>query len=175
MIDKKDFSRVKSGIVDATNSNYQELLGFLQRFYAVNVVREIGSLDDSIKGEVNSLVRKSLVELYNSDSSKKYINGLVNTDDEDLRMRVTTMALFEEVFPEFIDGSFNPSGVKSEEREIASMVISSTEAYKNTSPRFKEALSKAMARPVDRSHYDRVAISPELTELIYEDYSPKQR
>ena len=133
MIDKKEFLKVKKGLQTATNNNYQELLGFLQRFYAVNVVREIASQDEELIGEFNSLVLESLVELYNSDTASKYINGLFDAEDEKLRMQIITMALLDEVFPEFLDGSFNPNGVKDEEREIATMVISSTDAYKSRS------------------------------------------
>lgn len=175
MIDKRNFLRVKGEIRTVANSNYQELLGFLQRFYAVNVIREIGSLDDELKGEVNSLVKDALEELYNSESAKKYINGLVDIDDDKLRMRVTTMALMDGIFPEFLDGSFNPNVVKSEEREMASMVIASTDAYKRRTPGFKSALSQAISRPIDRSNYTEAKLSPELKELIYEEYLPYQR
>lgn len=175
MLDKKEFLKLKSDLETTTDNNYSELLGFLQRFYAINVVREVVSQDDSLKDEVSSLVRGYLEELYNSDSAKKYINGLTNISDDNLRMRATTLALMETVFPEFLDGSFNPNGVNDERREMATLVFTSSETYKNSSDAFKEGFSKAMKRSIDRSGYGEARLSPELKELIYEDYRPVQR
>lgn len=175
MLDKKDFLKLNSEIVTTTDNNYSELLGFLQKFYAINVVREVVGEDESLKDEVSSLVREYLEELYNSESAKKYINSLTSISDDNLRMRATTLALMETVFPEFLDGSFNPNGVNDERREMATLLFTSSEAYKNSSDTFKEGFSGAMKRNIDRSGYTEAKLSPELKELIYEDYRPAQR
>lgn len=175
MLDKNVFSKLKSDLEATTSSNYKELLGFLQRFYAINVVREVASLDDGLREEVPTLVRSYLEELYNSESAKKYINGLTSIGDDSLRMRATTLALMETVFPEFLDGSFNPNGVNAERREMASMLFTASETYKGSSDAFKAGFGKAMERTIDRSEYTGVRISPELKELLYEDYRPVQR
>ncbi|MDO4996185.1 MAG: hypothetical protein Q4E69_03315 [Bacilli bacterium] len=175
MLDKNVFLKLKRDLQATTDSNYSELLGFLQRFYAINVVREVVGEDESLKEEVPTLVRSYLEELYNSESAKKYINGLINISDDSLRMRATTLALMETVFPEFLDGSFNPNGVNDERREMASMIFTTSETYKGSSDAFKEGFGKAMKRTVDRSGYGEARISPELKELLYEDYRPVQR
>ena len=175
MLDKNVFLKLKSDLEATTSSNYKELLGFLQRFYAINVVREVVGEDESLKEEVPSLVKSYLEELYNSESAKKYINGLTSISDDNLRMRATTLALMETVFPEFLDGSFNPNGVNDERREMATLLFTSSEAYKNSSDAFKEGFSGAMKRNIDRSGYTEAKLSPELKELIYEDYRPAQR
>lgn len=175
MVDKKVYEKLKRDLETATGDNYHELLGFLQRFYAINVVREVVSQDDSLKEEVPAIVKSYLEELYNSDSAKNYISGLSSIIDEKSRIKATTLALMETVFPEFLDGSFNPNGVNSERREMATMLFTSSEAFKNSSEEFKKGFGSAMNRKADRTEYREARISPELKELLYEDYKPVQR
>lgn len=171
MIDKSTYLKIKSDIQSAASNNSQQLLGFLQKFYAVNVVREIGSLDDELKNDVNALAKDALEELYSSEACQRHINGLVNISEDKLRTSVTTIALIEGFFPEFLDGRFNPNTVSTDTRELATMIVNSTNAYQRRTPEFKSALSQAMARPIDRSNYVSVSLSPELEELLYEDHA----
>ena len=86
-------------------------------------------------------------------------------------METTSSALMETVFPEFLDGRFNPNVLNPQIRKIVYKLFTSSEAFKNSSKKFKKGFKSAMKREreTDRTGYREAKISSELNELLYED------
>ena len=138
--------------------NYGRMVGFLQRFYAINVVRDVCSKDERFTDEVNTLARVYLDDLYRSDIARRYINGIIDVEDKE-RNPVTTMILIDTFFPEFLkDKDFFSDDVK----EISKYIFQKSPAYQYCTPEFRGNLDKLLQKEKNRSLYEGIKVSDEL-------------
>lgn len=154
MLDQVTYDKVKDNIKESVVSNYRELLGFLQSFYSINVAREIMSGDS----DIDDLTKDYLDELYSSDAFKKYLEPNVANLEVDDKRAITTVALMDSIFPEFLNGSFNPNEVNSEGRAITCLFLENSNAFNNRSQDLKNHFTNEINKPIDRSNYTEVPI-----------------
>ncbi len=168
MLIDKEYVKTKNSMQKVLKDNPDDFLGFLQKFYAANVVREIFGRDEKLKAEAVPVLREYLKELYASDYSKK----LVSVSDDNKSFVVTTMALLETIFPEFLDGSFSLDTLSEEQRELVNILFTNSRAYQSSTVEFQSDFQKIIFEPLEikRDGYQKVHIAPELKELLYEDY-----
>lgn len=169
------FNEMKENIGGVVNDNYDDLLGFLQRFYAVNVVRELvnNQSDSDIKKEGETFFKNYLDNLYDSDVCKRYITNMFYSTDKKGVRAVTTLALMETFFPEFLDGSFKVGSITDDQKQATELLMGSSELYQDTSSDFKRSLKNVLDKAKQRTNYQKVKISSDLKELLYEDYLGK--
>lgn len=140
--------------------NYGRMVGFLQRFYAINVIRDVCSKDERFTEEVNTLARVYLDDLYRSDVAKRYINGIIDVEDSE-RTPVTTLILINSFFPELLRDRDNyGTGVK----EISKYIFQKSPAYQYCTPEFRGNLDKLLQGESDKSSYREVKVSDELKD-----------
>lgn len=136
--------------------------GFLQRFYAINVIRDVCSKDERFTDEVSELAKVYLDELYRSDIAKRYINGIVNVEDSE-RTPVTTLILINTFFPELLrDKSYS-----RDVREASKFIFEESSAYQYCTPEFKGNLDKLLQKEDDRSAYEEAKVSKKLLLKLY--------
>ena len=139
--------------------NYGRMVGFLQRFYAINVIKNVCSKDERFTDEVNILATVYLDDLYRSDIARRYINGIIDVEDKE-RNPVTTMILIDTFFPEFLkDKDFFSDDVK----EISKFIFKKSPAYQYCTPEFRGNLDKLLQKEKNRSLYESIKFSKELS------------
>lgn len=158
---KEDISKtIKCLCANLDRNNHDRMIGFLQRFYAINVVRDVCSKDERFTDEVNTLARVYLDDLYRSDIARRYINGIIDVEDKE-RNPVTTMILIDTFFPEFLkDKDFFSDDVK----EISKFIFKKSPAYQYCTPEFRGNLDKLLQGESDKSSYREVKVSDELKD-----------
>ena len=156
---KKDISRtIKCLFANLDNRNYGKMVGFLQRFYAINVIHNVCSKDKRFTDEVNILATVYLDDLYRSDIAKRYINGIIDVDDEE-RNLVTTMILIDTFFPEFLK---DKDVFSDDVKEASKFIFKESPAYQYCTPEFRGNLDKLLQKERNRSLYKKVKVSDEL-------------
>jgi len=139
------------------NDSYSQIHGFLQRLYAINVIREFSYLDSSIREEGLELSSKYFDELMESDVYKRYfsLNNL------------TLIDVCDNFFPEFLDGSFDPLSLSREQREVSKFIFTSSDIYKNSSSEYKNGLNNIMRQYRSKDSFKEIAMDPKLQLLLF--------
>lgn len=157
------YDSLKEKVIDTIDTNYDELLGFLQKFYSLCVVLNVLSKDEEIKSELNIVSRKYFDEIF--DYHVKEILSL-NIDNFSTKQKnvIFTFSIISEYFPEFCDGSFDFNYLNEEQIEATSILFKDSTAYTESTTKFKSTFDNSIKKhSLDRSNYKEVPFALNLS------------
>ena len=125
MIDKNKYNELVNSFKNKTSN--PEMLGFLQRFYSLNMINELVKEDSLVRDEWTTFMKKELADMY-STLDPKYTSKDIP---------VITIALMESSFPEFLDSEYSAENSSSEQRQAAALLVSNSRHYESTSSLLK--------------------------------------
>ena len=160
MVDKEQYKNAIKGLRDTVYNNYDQVLGFLQRFYAVNMVNEIIDAKYSyLHEEWEPIMHDFIDKLYEEDAGSKIITNRINElfSKENTR-DISNDFIIESLFPEFINGKFNPDTISLERRVIADKLIRKNETFENSSPDFQREFHKMINEPLNRQYHNGIIL-----------------
>lgn len=129
MLERREYNKMAESLRDRVQQD--GMVGFLQRFYSLNMINEMICEDSEVRDEWSRVMKSELTDMYSSLDSK-YTSENVP---------VLTIALLESCFPEFLNGEHNST---CEQRQAAATLISTSKHYQDASSLLKGEIMSSL-------------------------------